>query len=110
LLIRDFYKTEDSLIFTYHRIQAQYETVFDSKGRAIISREYSRVGKIVKEETINPDTKFCILIYYHDNGAISSIMYTLDGKTFGHYQEYDEKGFPERGWDYDKDGEVIKDK
>lgn len=109
-LIADFYKTEDSLKFVYNRVQPQYETVFDSYGRAIISREYTRLGKIKQEETIDPDRKFNILIYYHDNGAISSIKYSLNGKNFGHYQTYDEKGFPGKGWDYDENGEVIKQK
>lgn len=108
MLIDYFYKTEDSLNFVYNRIQPQYETVFDSYGRAIISREYTRLGKIHKEETIDPDRKFRIVIYYHDNGAISSIMYSLDDKNYGHYQTYDKNGFPTRGWDYDGNGEVIK--
>ena len=95
-LIDEFYKTEDSLEFVYKRIQPQYEIVYDSYGRTIISREYSRIGKIHKEETIDPDKKFRIVIYYHDNGAISSIMYSLNGKNYGHYQTYDENGFPDR--------------
>jgi len=107
-LIDDFYKTEDSLKFVDNRVQPQYETVFDSYGRAIISREYTRLGKIHKEETIDPDRKFRVVIYYHGNAAISSIMYSLNGKNFGHYQTYDENGFPDRGWDYDENGEVIK--
>lgn len=109
-LIDDFYKTEDSLNFVYNRVQPQYETVFDSYGRAIISREYTRVGKIHREETIDPDRKFRIVIYYHDNGAISSIMYSLNGKNYGHYQTYDKNGFPDRGWDYEENGQVIKQK
>lgn len=110
MLIRDFYKTQDSLNFVYKRIQAQYETVFDSYGRAVISREYTRLGKIHKEETIDPDRKFRTVIYYHDNGVISSIMYSLNGVNFGHYQTYDENGFPSRGWDYDENGKAILDK
>jgi antitoxin component YwqK of YwqJK toxin-antitoxin module len=90
------------------KIQVQYETVFDSYGWAIISREYSSLGKILKEETIDHERKFRVVIYYHHNGAISSIMYSLNGKNYGHYQTYDEKGFPARSWDYDENGEVIK--
>ena len=60
------------------------------------------------EETIDPNRKFRTVIYYHDNGAISSIMYSLNDKNYGHYQTYDEHGFPDRGWDYDENGEVIK--
>lgn len=110
MLIESHYKTEDSLIFVYKRIQAQYETVFDSYGRAIISREFTRLGKIHKEETIDPDRKFRTVIYYHDNGAISSIMYSLNDVNFGHYQTYDENGFPSRGWDYDENGKAILNK
>jgi antitoxin component YwqK of YwqJK toxin-antitoxin module len=108
ILIDDFYKTEDSLNFLYNRVQPQYEIVFDSYGRAIISREYTQLGKIYKEETINPDRKFSVVIYYHDNGVISSIMYSLNGKNYGHYQTYNENGFPDRGWNYDENGKVIK--
>jgi len=107
LLIQDFYKTEDSLNFVYKRIQVQYETVFDSDGRAIISRAYNRLGKIQKEETIDPNRNFRTIIYYHNNGLISSIMYSLNGVNFGHYQTYDENGFRNRGWDYDENGKTI---
>lgn len=108
MLIEDFYKTEDSLNFVYHRVQPLYETVYDSYGRAIISRTYTRLGKIQREVTIDPDRKFRVVIHYHDNGVISSIMYSLNGKNYGHYQTYDKKGFPDRGWDYDENGDVIK--
>ncbi len=108
MLINDIYKTEDSLKFVYNRVQPQYEIVFDSYGQAIISREYTRIGKIHREETIDPERNFRVVIYYHDNGAISSIGYTLNGKNYGHYQTYYENGFPDRGWDYDENGDVIK--
>ncbi len=107
-IIDDLSNTEDTLNSIYNNVQPQYETVFDSYGRAIISREYTQQGKIHKEVTIDPDRKFRIVIYYHDNGVLSSIMYTLNGKNYGHYQTYDEKGFPLRGWDYDENGDVIK--
>ncbi|KAA2242767.1 hypothetical protein F0L74_09575 [Chitinophaga agrisoli] len=110
LLIEDFYKTEDSLNFVYKRVQAQYETIFDSYGRAIISREYTRLGKISREEIIDPEKKFRTVIYYHDNGVVSSIMYSLNGVEFGHYQTYEMDGSPGRGWDYDKEGKAILNK
>ncbi|GHV36518.1 hypothetical protein FACS1894178_7850 [Bacteroidia bacterium] len=106
----DFDEADNSLSFATNKVQAQYETVFDSYGRAIISREYSRVGKILREETIDPDRKFRVVIYYHNNGLVSSIMYSLNGKNHGHYQTYDKNGFPSGGWDYDENGEVIKPK
>lgn len=108
VFIDESYKTEDSLDFAYKGVQAQYETVYDSYGRVIISREYTRVGKIHKEEIIDPDKKFRTVIYYHNNGIISSIMYSLNGKNYGHYQTYNENGSPGRGWDYDENGKVIK--
>lgn len=110
MLIDAFYKTEDSLNFVYKRIQVQYETVFDSYGRAIISREYTRLGKIHKEEIIDVERKFRTVIYYHDNGVVSSIMYSLNGVNFGHYQTYSDNGFPSRGWDYDENGKAILNK
>ena len=106
----DFDKSDNSLNFAINKVQPQYETVFDSYGRAIISREYTQLGKISNETTIDPDRKFKIVIYYHDNGLISSIMYSLNGENYGHYQTYDENGFPSRGWDYDENGEIIKQK
>lgn len=109
-VIDDFDKGENSLNFATNVVQPQYETVFDSYGRAIISREYTQFGKIRREETIDPDKKFRTVIYYHDNGLISSIMYSLNGKNYGHYQTYDENGFPSGGWDYDENGEKIKQK
>lgn len=108
VLIDDKNKTQDSLKFVNNRVQLHYEIVFDSYGRAVISRNYTRVGKIQSEVTIDPDRKFQVIIYYHDNGAISSIGYSLNGKNYGHYQTYDKNGFPIRGWDYDENGEVIK--
>lgn len=107
-LIDMTYKTEDSLNFVYKRVQVQYEIVFDSYGRAVVSREYTRLGKIHKEELNEPDRKFTTVIYYHDNGAISSIMYSLNGRNYGHYQTYDENGFPDQGWDYDENGNMIR--
>lgn len=110
MLIDDFYKTEDSLDFVYKRIQVQYETVYDSYGRAVIVREYTRLGKIYREETIDPDRKFRTVIYYHDNGLMSSIMYSLNGINFGHYQTYQKDGLPGIGWDYDENGKAILNK
>ena len=107
LLINRFYKTEDSLTFVYKRIQTQYERVYDLDGRIIILREYTRLGKICKEETIDPDKRYRVVIYYHENGMMSSIMYSLNGKNYGHYQTYDEKGRLSRGWDYDEEGKAI---
>jgi len=105
-----FNEVFDKTEIATNKVQPQYETVFDSYGRAIISREYTRLGKISNETIIDPDRKFRIVIYYHDNGLLSSIMYSLNGKNYGHYQTYDENGFPSRGWDYDENGEVIKQK
>lgn len=105
-----FYESEDSLKFVYNRVQIHYENIFDSYGQAIISREYTRFGKIHREEIIDPDKKFKTVIYYHDNGAIASIMYLLNGVNFGHYQTYDKNGFPSRGWDYDENGKAILNK
>ena len=106
--IDDSDKTKNTLDFATNRIQPQYETVFDSYGRVIISKEYTHFGKIRREETIDPNRKFRIVIYYHDNGLISSIMYSVNGKNYGHYQTYDKNGFPSIGWDYDENGEKIK--
>jgi antitoxin component YwqK of YwqJK toxin-antitoxin module len=101
---------ESSKDYSNKKLQTQYETVFDSFGEAILSREYTQQGKIYKEVTIDPIKKFKTVIYYHENGMISSIMYSLNGITFGHYQTYNENGFPLRGWDYDENGKAILNK
>lgn len=107
MLVDNFYKTEDSLNFVFKRIQVQYETVFDAKGQAIISRQYTQVGKIENEVIIDPVKKLRTTIYYHQNGIISLISYTLNGKRYGHFQEYDENGLSGRFWDYDENGKAI---
>lgn len=101
-------KTTDSLVFTYDKLQVQYETVFDSYGQIIIRREYTEQGKIKEESTYYPDKDFSVTIYYQSNGAISSISYYSKSKSYGHYQSYDKNGFPDSGWDYDENGEMIK--
>lgn len=94
----------------YPKIQPHYEIIYDPNGNPLISREYNRTGTIHNEKTIDWERNFRVIIYYHDNGKASSIGYTLNGKNYGHYQTYNEDGFPDRSWDYDEKGEVIKDK
>lgn len=106
LLLR--YKTEDSLRFAYNRIQVAYETVYDAYGRLLIARGYTRLGKISHESIIDPDRGLTMQTHYHDNGTLSSIGYTLNGKNYGHYQTYTANGFPGKGWDYDENGVQIK--
>ncbi|HEX6429507.1 MAG TPA: hypothetical protein VF008_17565 [Niastella sp.] len=107
LLIRT-YKTEDSIRFVYNRVQVQHEVVYDSHGRTIIIREYTNLGKLHKEETIDPDRNFSTIIFYHENGNMYAIQYYLNNRNFGRYQEYYKNGMPSRGWDYDENGRVIK--
>jgi antitoxin component YwqK of YwqJK toxin-antitoxin module len=90
------------------KIQVQYEIVFNSSGRAILSKEYGRSGKLLKEETIIPEQNFSTFIHYYENGSVYSIRYQLNRINYGHYQEYDLQGFPKRSWDYDENGTVIK--
>lgn len=101
-MISLFYKTEDSLNFVYKRIQVQYETIYHSNGQPLISRKYNRIGILESEEIYDHDRNFITSIYYHNNGLISSISYYLNYENSGHYQEYDEKGLPTRGRDYNK--------
>lgn len=108
LLIRDFYKSEDSLRFVYGRFQVKHENVFDSFGREVVFREFDRLGIIRHESIYNPEPGVVTRIYYHKNGTAKGISYTRDGKDYGHYQEYDENGAPSKSWDYDQDGQQIK--
>ena len=98
----------DSMKSKPKKIQVQYEIVFNSSGRAILKKEYSRSGKLMKEETIIPEQNLSTFIHYYENGTVYSISYQLNGVNYGHYQEYDIQGFPKRSWDYDEDGDVIK--
>jgi antitoxin component YwqK of YwqJK toxin-antitoxin module len=107
---RNFHDIPASQPLVYKKIQVSSEIIFNARGWAILSREYNRLGVIVNETIIDPDKKLWTRIYYHDNGAISSIGYTLNGKDYGHYQTYKEDGFPDQGWDYDENGDVIKEK
>ena len=109
--IKQYYKDineKDSLDLVRSKVQLRSETVYNSLGQRIISREYSIFGILSKEEFSDPDRKFSTIIFYHNNGTISSIMYTLNGKIYGHYQTYGENGFPKESWDYDENGEKIK--
>lgn len=100
----------DSLSATFRRIQPQSEAVYDTDGRMILSRRYDRGGNITDETIYNPDREFYTSIYYHKNGNISFIGYTLKSKSYGHHQSYDENGLPDRSWDYDEAGKPIKQK
>jgi hypothetical protein len=112
----DYYKTSKKIKGKVYRpviyptIQPHYELIYDPNGNPLIHREYKRTGAIYNEETIDWARNFRVNVYYHDNGKVSSIGYKLNGKNYGHYQTYNEDGFPDRGWDYDENGEVIKEK
>ena len=94
--------------FVYHRIQVQYETVFDSFGREIAFREFSRLGNLQRESIYNPDLNASTQISYHENGNIKEIGFTKNNEDYGHYQEYDKNGEPSKSWDYDEEGRQIK--
>jgi antitoxin component YwqK of YwqJK toxin-antitoxin module len=95
---------------TYPTIQPHYEWIYDHNGNPLIHREYKRTGTIYKEETFDWARNFRVYVYYHDNGKVSSIAYYLNGKNYGHYQTYNEDGLPDRGWDYDENGEMLREK
>jgi len=107
-ILKNYYKERDSLDLISNRVQLHTEYAFDSKGRIVLRREYSIIGKLYSETFTDPDKKFETIIHYHNNGLISSIGYNLNEKNYGHYQTYDENGFPREGWDYDEKGEKIR--
>jgi antitoxin component YwqK of YwqJK toxin-antitoxin module len=90
------------------KIQVEYEVVFNSSGIAILHRKYSSSGKLLKEKTIIPEQNCTTIIHYYENGTVNSIGYQLNGINYGHYQEFDIHGSLKRSWEYDEDGEVIK--
>jgi|GEM_PF-1720786 len=106
-LVKDFYKTEDSLRKTHSRIQVWMEALYDYDGKIIFSRQYSRWGKMEHEYVYHPDEKYYTSIYYHDNGEVMTVGHQKDIKGIGHYQEYDPEGNPTKSWDYDANGRQI---
>lgn len=106
-LVRDFYKTEDSLRKTYSRIQLRLEVLYDYYGKVIFAREYSRWGKIESEHIHHFDDNYFTSIFYHDNGEVRTVGHQKDIKGVGHYQEYDPEGNPIKSWDYDANGRQI---
>lgn len=112
-LREDFIKTiskgkDPTDLVLLNRVNLRTEYVYDSKGQVIVSRGYSIFGKLERECFTDTDRKCSTIIYYHHNGSISSIMYSLNSKNYGHYQTYDENGLLKEGWDYDENGEKIK--
>jgi antitoxin component YwqK of YwqJK toxin-antitoxin module len=107
LLIKDFYKTEDSLNQEYKRIQVWVEVIYDTDGKELITREYTRQGQIRYESLYDHKRNFVSNISYHKNGRVESIGYTLNHHDYGHYQAFDENGLPLKSWDYDETGKQI---
>lgn len=106
-LIKNFYKTEDSLIQEHRRILVWLEVIYDADGNEIITRDYTRQGQIQHESFYDHKRNFITSIYYHKNGRVESIGYTLNFDGYGHYQAYDENGLPLKSWDYDENGKQI---
>lgn len=108
---KQYYKDsneKDSLDLVRSRVQLRSEIVYNSKGQIIVKKQYSIYGKLQNEEFSDPDRNFSTVVFYHHNGALSSIGYKLNRKNYGHYQAYDENGVLKEGWDYDEKGEKIK--
>jgi antitoxin component YwqK of YwqJK toxin-antitoxin module len=106
-LIRDFYKTEDSLRKTYRRIQVWLEALYDYNGQIISSRHYSRSGAIEQENIYHLEDSTYTSVFYHPNGQVKTINHHKNYIHLGHYQEYDPEGNPTRSWDYDANGKQI---
>lgn len=106
-MIKNFYKTEDSMRLEYSRVQVQFETIYDHLGREILFRQYSRQGKLTQEDIYQQERNFGTHISYYNNGQIQSIEYSLNHESYGHYQEYDADGNPTKSWDYDQSGRQI---
>lgn len=107
-LIRDFYKTEDSLRKTFARIQVKLEALYDADGQIVHSREYSRWGKIEQEYFYHREDNHYTVVYYHDNGQVKSIGHLKNyTKPYGRHQAYDRDGNAIGGKDYDDNGKEI---
>jgi antitoxin component YwqK of YwqJK toxin-antitoxin module len=106
-LVREFYKTEDSLRKTYSRIQVWMEALYDYDGKTVLSREYSRWGIIQHEYIYHLEDKNYTSVFYHENGQVQNIQHHKGDKEQGHHQEYDPNGNPTRSWDYDENGKQI---
>ncbi|SDF53589.1 Antitoxin component YwqK of the YwqJK toxin-antitoxin module [Dyadobacter soli] len=107
-LVRDFYKTEDSLRKTYGRIQVWLEALYDYNGKIVSSKEYSRWGVIRQENFYHFQNSAYTSVFYHDNGQVHTVNHFKDNAIpTGHYQEYDPEGNPTKSWDYDANGRQI---
>jgi antitoxin component YwqK of YwqJK toxin-antitoxin module len=83
------------------------EALYDYNGKIILSRDYSRWGKIRNEYIYHEEEKLYTSVFYHDNGQVSSVQHHKNFKDLGHYQEYDPDGNPTKSWDYDANGKQI---
>ncbi|KQS32902.1 toxin-antitoxin system YwqK family antitoxin [Dyadobacter sp. Leaf189] len=106
-LIREFYKTEDSLRKAHSRVQVWMEALYDYDGKIVLSREYSRAGVIQHENIYHLEDKNYTSVFYHENGQVQNIQHHKGDKERGHYHEYDWDGNPTRSWDYDENGKQI---
>jgi antitoxin component YwqK of YwqJK toxin-antitoxin module len=74
-LIKDFYKTEDSLRFEYNRIQVHHERLYDTSGQEIVHREYHRLGYKTSEEIFEYLRNLKITLNYNPDGTLKSVWH-----------------------------------
>lgn len=103
--------TIDTCNFLYNTIIIEFERIYDHEGMCISDKNYDRFGNIKSEIHYFPDDTITH-IYYYQNGQISSVSHSKKGKSYGRYQSFDKNGLPDNdnSWDYDDDGERIKNK
>jgi antitoxin component YwqK of YwqJK toxin-antitoxin module len=106
LLIKDFYKTEDSLNADYKRIQVQYERVYNAIGEMVLFRTYYRNGQIQQEEFYGRKNEHGVTIDYYNNGLIRYISNQFNQSPRGLYQEFDINGALKRTGTYDENGHL----
>ncbi|GAB3166398.1 hypothetical protein [Telluribacter humicola] len=85
--------------------------VFDREGNVLLFQHYTgdyQNWYVCNEDSYESSIKKVKHVFYHKNGQIKGISYTLDGKNWGTYREYDTQGRIVKQWEYDDQGRVIK--
>ncbi|RYE28286.1 MAG: hypothetical protein EOP48_33645, partial [Sphingobacteriales bacterium] len=85
--------------------------VFDNNGNLLRFQHYAgdyQERYLWNEDIYELTIRKVTHIFYHKNGHVQSIGYTVNNKSWGDYTEYDEQGNVIRSWKYNEQGKVIK--
>lgn len=101
--------SEDSAKKLFSSIRVSNKHIYNKKGELIYYCNYSQEGYLNNESIIDNKENKQTYRYYHDNGVLSSEMYRVNNKEFGIYREWDKNGKLTKSWEYDSNGNQIKE-